>query len=138
MKAVCTSETSVYFNETTRRYIPENCHLHTLPAFVWRNWDKPRIRLRTAIFRTRFELSISNTNPHLTANPNCCATRSVSNKRQSFCSMDTLYSGRSNCWPVTKLTELAGETSLSLAVGRARWASRTTTHYTTIVQVTRS
>jgi hypothetical protein len=24
-----TSETSIYFNETTRRYIPESCHLHT-------------------------------------------------------------------------------------------------------------
>jgi hypothetical protein len=27
--AVRASETSVYFNETTRRYIPEGCHLHT-------------------------------------------------------------------------------------------------------------
>jgi hypothetical protein len=26
MEAVCTS---VYFNETTRRYIPGDCHLHT-------------------------------------------------------------------------------------------------------------
>jgi hypothetical protein len=25
---VRTSETSVYFNESTRRYIPEGCHLH--------------------------------------------------------------------------------------------------------------
>jgi hypothetical protein len=29
MKAVPTSETSVYFHETLRRYIPECCHLHT-------------------------------------------------------------------------------------------------------------
>jgi hypothetical protein len=29
MEAVCTSETSVYFNDTTRRCIPECCHLHT-------------------------------------------------------------------------------------------------------------
>jgi hypothetical protein len=30
MEAVRTSETSVYFiNKTTRRYIPEGCHLHT-------------------------------------------------------------------------------------------------------------
>jgi hypothetical protein len=29
MEAVCTSETSVYFNETTRRYISEGCHLGT-------------------------------------------------------------------------------------------------------------
>jgi hypothetical protein len=29
MEAVYTSETSVHFNETTRRYIPEGCHLHT-------------------------------------------------------------------------------------------------------------
>jgi hypothetical protein len=26
---VRTSETSTYFKETTRRYIPEGCHLHT-------------------------------------------------------------------------------------------------------------
>jgi hypothetical protein len=26
---VCTAETLVYFNETTRRYVPEDCHLHT-------------------------------------------------------------------------------------------------------------
>jgi hypothetical protein len=30
METVHISETSVYFNETTRRYIPEGCHLHTL------------------------------------------------------------------------------------------------------------
>jgi hypothetical protein len=29
MEAVHTSETSVYFNETIWRYIPEGCHLHT-------------------------------------------------------------------------------------------------------------
>jgi hypothetical protein len=29
MEAVHTSETSVYFNETTRRYIPEGFRLHT-------------------------------------------------------------------------------------------------------------
>jgi hypothetical protein len=29
MESVHTSETSVYFNETTRRYIPKSCHLHT-------------------------------------------------------------------------------------------------------------
>jgi hypothetical protein len=29
MEAVQTSETSVYFNETTRHYIPAHCHLHT-------------------------------------------------------------------------------------------------------------
>jgi hypothetical protein len=29
MEAVRTSETSVYFNGTTRRYIPEGCHFHT-------------------------------------------------------------------------------------------------------------
>jgi hypothetical protein len=28
MEAVCTSKTSVYF-KTTRRYIPEDSHLHT-------------------------------------------------------------------------------------------------------------
>jgi hypothetical protein len=30
MEAVRTSETLSYFSETTRRYIPEGCHLHTL------------------------------------------------------------------------------------------------------------
>jgi hypothetical protein len=29
MGAVRTSETSTYFHKTTRRYIPEVCHLHT-------------------------------------------------------------------------------------------------------------
>jgi hypothetical protein len=29
MEAVLTSETSVFFNEITRRYIPESYHLHT-------------------------------------------------------------------------------------------------------------
>jgi hypothetical protein len=29
MEAVCNSETSVYFNETARRCIPEGYHLHT-------------------------------------------------------------------------------------------------------------
>jgi hypothetical protein len=28
MEAVRTSETSMYFYQTTRRYIPEGCHLH--------------------------------------------------------------------------------------------------------------
>jgi hypothetical protein len=30
MEAERTSETSVYFNETTRPYIRESCHLHSL------------------------------------------------------------------------------------------------------------
>jgi hypothetical protein len=30
MVAVRTSETSVHFNKTTRRYMPEGCHRHTL------------------------------------------------------------------------------------------------------------
>jgi hypothetical protein len=29
MQVVRTSETSVYANDTTRCYVPENCHLHT-------------------------------------------------------------------------------------------------------------
>jgi hypothetical protein len=29
MDRVRASETSVYFNETTRRHTPESCHLHT-------------------------------------------------------------------------------------------------------------
>jgi hypothetical protein len=34
MGAIHTSETSVYFNETTRRYILESCHLHTSHTLV--------------------------------------------------------------------------------------------------------
>jgi hypothetical protein len=34
MGAVCTSETSVYFNEATRRYIPAGCHLHGRNMFA--------------------------------------------------------------------------------------------------------
>jgi hypothetical protein len=41
MEAVCTSETSVCFNETVWQYIPEICHLHTcrcenLKSQLWR------------------------------------------------------------------------------------------------------
>jgi hypothetical protein len=28
IKAVCTSEKSIYFYDTARRHIPESCHLH--------------------------------------------------------------------------------------------------------------
>jgi hypothetical protein len=35
MEPVRTSETSVYFNETTRRYIPEGCHLAISLFSVW-------------------------------------------------------------------------------------------------------
>jgi hypothetical protein len=31
---VCTSETSVYNHETTRRYIPESCHLHKVNGIL--------------------------------------------------------------------------------------------------------
>jgi hypothetical protein len=34
MEAVRTYETSVYFNETTRRYTPEGCHLRLHDCFV--------------------------------------------------------------------------------------------------------
>jgi hypothetical protein len=37
MEAVRTSETSVYFNETTRRSIPEGCSLHTCQVFTLPN-----------------------------------------------------------------------------------------------------
>jgi hypothetical protein len=37
VEAVCTCETWVYFNETTRHYIPEGSHFKTLDFFeVWR------------------------------------------------------------------------------------------------------
>jgi hypothetical protein len=29
METVSTSETSVFFHESIKRYIPERCHLHT-------------------------------------------------------------------------------------------------------------
>jgi hypothetical protein len=31
MEAVYTSETPAFFNESTRRCIPEGCHIHALP-----------------------------------------------------------------------------------------------------------
>jgi hypothetical protein len=34
MEAVRTSETTVYFDETTRRYIPESCHLELNYLFI--------------------------------------------------------------------------------------------------------
>jgi hypothetical protein len=34
MEAASTSETSVYFNDTTRRNIPDGCHLHDLLVFT--------------------------------------------------------------------------------------------------------
>jgi hypothetical protein len=34
METERTSETSVYFNETARRYIPESSHLHPIYDFV--------------------------------------------------------------------------------------------------------
>jgi hypothetical protein len=35
MEAVRTSETSLYSNETTRRYIPESSHLHNAAVKTW-------------------------------------------------------------------------------------------------------
>jgi hypothetical protein len=29
MEAICTSQTSVYFNDTTQHYTPEGCNIHT-------------------------------------------------------------------------------------------------------------
>jgi hypothetical protein len=34
MEALRTSETSVYFNKTSRRYIPEGCHIYKNFALV--------------------------------------------------------------------------------------------------------
>jgi hypothetical protein len=33
MEAVRTSDTSACFNETTRHYIPEHCHLHSVSHY---------------------------------------------------------------------------------------------------------
>jgi hypothetical protein len=38
MEAVRISETSVYFNQDTRRYIPDRCHLQRVSC-SWRNWS---------------------------------------------------------------------------------------------------
>jgi hypothetical protein len=43
MEAEHTSETSTYFTETTQRYIPEGCHLHTrqhenLKSHIKKSW----------------------------------------------------------------------------------------------------
>jgi hypothetical protein len=42
VEAVCISETSVYFCETERRYIPEGCYLHTRRRGNLRNLTTPR------------------------------------------------------------------------------------------------
>jgi hypothetical protein len=34
VEAICTSETSVYFNETARRYIAEGYHLYVLSLLL--------------------------------------------------------------------------------------------------------
>jgi hypothetical protein len=34
VEAVHTSETSIYFNEATRRYIPQGCHIHAFSCSV--------------------------------------------------------------------------------------------------------
>jgi hypothetical protein len=39
MDAVCTFETSVYFNETKHSYIPEACLLHSLHCLLVINKD---------------------------------------------------------------------------------------------------
>jgi hypothetical protein len=35
METVHTSETSVYFNETTQRSIPDSCHLKLFPVYSY-------------------------------------------------------------------------------------------------------
>jgi hypothetical protein len=47
MEAVRTAETSIYFNETTRLYIPEYCHIHILS----RESLKSRITVRLSFTR---------------------------------------------------------------------------------------
>jgi hypothetical protein len=48
--AVCSSETSVYFNETKRRYIPENCrHLLGHNSCVGLNLGRPTSALPAAL-----------------------------------------------------------------------------------------
>jgi hypothetical protein len=38
MDALRISETSVYFKETTRCYIPEGCHLYA-DRYLWSSWN---------------------------------------------------------------------------------------------------
>jgi hypothetical protein len=38
IEVVSTSETSIYFYETTRRNIPEGCHLHTRRREKLKSW----------------------------------------------------------------------------------------------------
>jgi hypothetical protein len=54
MEAESTSETSVYFNETARRYVREGCHLHTL----CRENLKSHTQIRTAFLKTEAYYSI--------------------------------------------------------------------------------
>jgi hypothetical protein len=46
MEAIPTSETSVYFNETARRYIPESCHLYTYRREDLKSHQKSLFTLR--------------------------------------------------------------------------------------------
>jgi hypothetical protein len=51
MAAVRTSETLVYFNETTRRYIPEGCHIlcsnvfYNHPVFFY-FYYRPKVKVK--------------------------------------------------------------------------------------------
>jgi hypothetical protein len=49
MEAVPTSETTVHFNVTTRRYIPEDSELHT------RRREDLKSHILTAVFRGLFQ-----------------------------------------------------------------------------------
>jgi hypothetical protein len=59
MEAVQTSETSVYFNKTTQRYIPEGYHLHEFPNHMHSSpdthlyqWDPLQLVHRMNYLRT--------------------------------------------------------------------------------------
>jgi hypothetical protein len=54
MEAESSSETSVYYNETARRYIREGCHIHTLR----RENLKSHTQIQTVFLKTEANYSI--------------------------------------------------------------------------------
>jgi hypothetical protein len=62
MEALRTSESSFYFNETTRRHIPEGCHLHTRRCEILKSYLEDDVCDSIAedlLFELCFQMSIN-------------------------------------------------------------------------------
>jgi hypothetical protein len=64
MEAVSTPETSVYVNETTQRYIPEDCNLHELSFFYYR-CRKSRESNLGSFHEVKINRTLIPTSPHI-------------------------------------------------------------------------